>query len=246
MDKTALILRYAELFSEAVDFGRLTKKFSLPLVINQNGNETSIIVVQDTETELKVRAGATLGPNLAQMAPGHSVADWPYRVATIWSDSNMIGAYLFGALLAGSKRLVSDTSVTPAAQLVIKNYWNKYKDDPSYVTPEVLAEAQWNLNAPWLRAGYHGDPIGGAYNDAFRAGYEITQQIPVEKIVRYNNQLWNYYYENEKKIKFDPKTLRETGWLNQQGVINQEEILAKLERGDEITEDDLVYAENTQ
>lgn len=235
MNKIAQTLTFANLFLKfAFNFKGIARRVKHPIVVSPEGKYTKLIVVEPTDEEFRIRAGANISLNTAEMAPGFDRKDWLYKIATIWSDQPMVSMFLFGATLGFAGTLVSDTAVSPAAQKTIKTYWEKHKDNPELVTQEVLAKDTWNVGAPWLRAGYHGTTIGEAFQASFNAGKEIEQQIPIQDLSKHETTLWNYHYESNDDTKmFDPKLLRETNWLEQQGIQSPEEVMQALERGEE-------------
>lgn len=236
MKKLAQLLAFADLFYKfALNFKGIARKVKHAIVVSQEGAHTKLMVVEDAEDQFKVRAGVNIALNMAAMAPGHDRREWMYKVNTIWGDSAMVSMYIFGAALSVAGKLVCDTQVSPAAQMVIKGYWDKHKDDPAYVTPEVLAEDVWNAGAPWLRAGYNGEPVGDVYKPALVAGEELASQVDVSQLSNLEQKLWRYHYESNADTKMlDPKALRETNWLAQQGVQDPEAVIQALERGENI------------
>lgn len=234
--KIARLLTFADLFFKfAINFKGVARKVKHPIVISQEGAYTKLMVVEDADNRFNIRAGVNLALNMAAMSPGHQRSDWVYKIRTIWGDSSMVSIYIFGAALAVAGRLVCDTQVSPAAQMVIKGYWEKHKDDPEYVVPEVLAQDVWNIGAPWLRAGYLAGPIGDAFSSAIAAGEEIASQTSVQELSKVEKQLWLYHYDSNSDTKMlDPKALRETNWLAQQGVQNQDAVIQALERGENV------------
>lgn len=244
MSKISSILIFAEAFYKAaLNFKGVVNKLNRPIVISKEGAYTKLIILEDAGDTYNVCAGVNLALNMAKMAPGHERKSWPYKIKTIWGSGPMVSTYAFGAALSMAKRLVCDTEVSPAAQLVIKSYWQRYKDNPEYIVQEVLDNDLWNTNAPWLRAGYLATPIGTAYDASFAAGKEIAQQVDVAQLSDIETGLWRHFFRSNVSTKtFSPDALRQTNWLQQQGIANQEEIIQALERGEEIDVEKLLPA----
>jgi len=257
MKKLAKLLEYIDIFYKyaALDFGTIARKVKNPIVVGHSGKEITFAIVEDHGDMYKVRGGGSISHNKAEMSPNHSRSTWPWKVAAIWADAPMMSLFLFGAMLAKAGHVVSDTNVSPAAQMNIKRYWDRYKNDPNLIVPEVLAEDTWNTGAPWLRAGYLGESLAGAYTAAFAAGEEFTKQVPLQDVYDYEQKLWDYHYGNAGEgtgaktgIFTDPKAMRETRWLEQVGVPADvaAKALDQMDRGEEVDWEAILPTENGQ
>jgi hypothetical protein len=224
-------------YKTAIDFAQLGNRARGSIVVSsQQGSQLELIYIHDLGDKYKVLGSIVIAYNTALVSKNHSRKDWPYKIATVFAKKNIAAAYLFGAALGTAGSLVSDTTVSPAAQILMKGYYEKNKDNADLVVPEVLAEQTWNVGAPWLRAGYLGRSLGHSYEGAFAAGRDFLKHVPLEDILKTSQNLWYQEYGSNDKtgIFVDPKQMRQTNWLAQQGVKNPEEILAKLEKGEEV------------
>jgi hypothetical protein len=128
------LLNLADMLKIAV-FSKDTKVYFL----HRNGLETAALVNKDT-----VIAGAGL-----ELVEGN----W-YIVETLWADTSISAVTLLYAILEHYKKILPSRHISPAAQSVVRSFYNKYKGT------EVVTEGAHSDpgSTPELKAGYNWSP----------------------------------------------------------------------------------------
>lgn len=81
--------------------------------------------------------------------------DWQI-VKTLWSDTSQAAYAILMGMLSSTQGLVPDTSVSPAAQEVIKRWYKKHEYDMEYIVDDPMSKG--NKIEPFLSAGYIAGP----------------------------------------------------------------------------------------
>jgi hypothetical protein len=204
MFKHGNLLKYAAIFLKlAINLAALTRRIKHPIVkLDKEGEYTlGALDMETSPTEMYMVAAATMLPNDAPLNPRHEGQGWDSKVGMLWArESNPMAAiYIMGAALYATGRVVADSDVSPAAEPVIKRYWEKYNSKPELVVPEVLDVTDLNKDKPWLRAGYLSPGTGDAnYRAAMEVGAQIVEQLKAsghyQALVDAENQLWEYEF----------------------------------------------------
>ena len=93
-----------------------------------------------------------------------------WRIAKMYADSAPVAMLLLAASLEAFGKVYPDYSVSPAAQQVIKRYFDKHKDDPTKVQLGADADRMKDdSEAEFLRAAYLG-PVGFDMRKAVKQG----------------------------------------------------------------------------
>jgi len=145
------------------------------IVVHSMGGEDYVIVVGPSE-EGKF-------PKIKSAAIGFKDTEVPgwWRLAYLFSDSPSSTPLALVGALSFHKKVLADTSVSPAAEAVIKGYYEKESSNSKLVitdADEVRVKGKQDENAPWLRAGYLTPP--GADAVAWRsrlAGDDIVEEL---------------------------------------------------------------------
>ncbi len=84
-----------------------------------------------------------------------------WRINKMYADNAPAAIMLLAATLESLGKVYADYSVSPAAQQVIKRYFNKVKDDPALVTlnDDPYRNNSHDNDPPWLKAAFLG-PVG--------------------------------------------------------------------------------------
>lgn len=79
----------------------------------------------------------------------------------MYADNASVAIMLLAATLQSLRKVYADYSVSPAAQQVIKRYFDKVKNDPTLVTlnDDPYRNNSHDNDPPWLKAAYLG-PVG--------------------------------------------------------------------------------------
>lgn len=157
-----------ELLDEAIDISALAKRGSkgVGLVITRHEPSCVITAISLTEQAKYPIANNAVLPKVLGSIEGEVVDEndlnddqighnvWAIR--TVYSDSSAVALLLFAAALAEWKIVVPDTSVSPAAQALIKRYYLQHSNDDRLVIPGLLRHrsAYGDAPKPWLVAGY--------------------------------------------------------------------------------------------
>lgn len=93
-----------------------------------------------------------------------------WKMHTLWADAPTTAMTVLAASLERFKAIVPDETVSPAAQAMIKRYFDENKDDPTKVAKDAAPE---HHDGPdFLRAAYLG-PVGFDLTSALQAGDDI-------------------------------------------------------------------------
>ena len=145
------------------------------IVVHSTGGEDYVIVIGPSEQGKF--------PKIKSAAIGFKdpeVSGW-WRLAYLFSDSPSSTPLALVGALAFYKKVLADTSVSPAAEAVIKGYYEKESSNPKLViadADEVRVKGKQDEKSPWLRAGYLTPP--GADAVAWRsrlAGDDIIEEL---------------------------------------------------------------------
>lgn len=154
-------LLYFELLGEALDVGAMANRGLGTrgiVVADVQGGEYLVAVSLKDSATYPIAYDAAL-PKVLGSATGQSKGDvWQLR--TLYADDPVTAVMLMGAAIEHWRRVVPDDSVSPAAQAVIKRYFEAYKDDPKRIE---------NADQGFLKATYLG-PVGFDFNKASGAG----------------------------------------------------------------------------
>lgn len=189
---------YDYILKLAEDFKRLAfkplkgvlRKINIPLMVLSNGNFITIIPIKETEKLFVPTGMVSLDMPTLAMNPGFDRNEWR-RIAAIWADDSWTALYLLGAALYYSSRLVTDHSVTPAAQAVMKRLYEKNKDNPTLITPNVLVTNEQTADKPWMVAGYlNSGENNQQYASAIKVGEELKQIISEDQLIAIVQSKW--------------------------------------------------------
>jgi hypothetical protein len=153
----------------------------IAIVVRPGGAGPTLYAVSAIETEkyLGVHSPKVLG--LAQAFKEH---DAYYRLNRLYADKSVAAIVLLAAALEFWKSVLPDYSVSPAAQQVIKRYFEQNKDNPKLI--ELDADTNGKRTQPdFLKAAYLG-PVGFDLDAAFAAGDSI-----IEKAIKLNNHAYD-------------------------------------------------------
>lgn len=132
-----------------------------------------------------------------------------WRITKMYADSAPAAVMLLAAALESFKRVLADHDVSPAAQQVIKRYFDKNKADPAKI--ELLGDKSRGKNGPepdFLSAAYLG-PVGFDLNSALKHGehvidtyIETQDQAEVEAaIMNTAYDGFTFAYDSDSKTK---------------------------------------------
>ncbi len=96
-----------------------------------------------------------------------------FTLTTLYADDPSSMVVLLAAALSKWKIVVPDFSVSPAAQGVLKRYYQLFKDDPSKIKKLRKKETP----TPWLHVAYLGPVDGFDVKAAESSADEVIQQV---------------------------------------------------------------------
>jgi len=135
------------------------------IVSYMNGRMTSLIAI--STSEIVNHEGVPI-PKVLGLAQAVSEYDANYRLHRLYAENAVVSIVLLAAALEYWKSVFADYSVSPAAQQVIKRYFDQNKDNPNLV--ELEADTAGRAKHPdFLRAAYLG-PVGFDIAGALAAG----------------------------------------------------------------------------
>ncbi len=129
--------------------------------------KTSLIAV--STSEVVIHEGVPV-PKVLGMAQADHEQNKDYRLRRLYADTAATSIVLLAAALEHWKRLLPDHSVSPAAQQVIKRYFEQNKGDPTRIElGGDLYKDDTNEHADFLKAAYLG-PVGFDISRALSLG----------------------------------------------------------------------------
>ncbi len=132
-------------------------------------SDTKVCLVVVSKSE-EAKAGHLRIPKPLGLVTATKVNDGGWRIAKMYADSAPVAILLLAASLEAYKRVYTDYSVSPAAQQVIKRYFDKNEDDPTKVHQNA---DKWRMKddrePDFLRAAYLG-PVGFDLRGALKQG----------------------------------------------------------------------------
>lgn len=134
------------------------------IVSYMNGRMTSLIAI--STSEIVNHEGVPI-PKVLGLAQAVSEYDANYRLHRLYAENAVVSIVLLAAALEYWKSVFADYSVSPAAQQVIKRYFDQNKDNPALVEPD--ADSQGGRRADFLKAAYLG-PVGFNLEHALQSG----------------------------------------------------------------------------
>jgi very-short-patch-repair endonuclease len=146
------------------------------IVLGDYGSRVKLVAVSMAETE--TASGGVIIPKVlgfvdATVTSGKNSGKY-YRITQLYADDPVISMTLLSAALEHYKRVLTDHSVSTAAQQVIKRYYDRNKDDPSRV--EIDGDFDRKSKDPdFLRAAYLG-PVGFDISRAFELGDSAAEK----------------------------------------------------------------------
>lgn len=149
-------LVYFELLGEALDVGAMANRGLATrgvVVADAQGGEYLVAVSTKDSATYPIAYDATL-PKVTGSASGQNKGD-AWQLRTLYADDPSTAVMLLGAAIEHWQRVVPDDSVSPAAQAVIKRYFQAYQDDPKrienadlgFLKATYLAPIGFNLSA---------------------------------------------------------------------------------------------------
>ena len=195
-----LSTHFEKLAFKALD--AVLKRVDMPIIMETKDDFSVLIPLKIDETSIYPTGMVALDSPNVQMNEGYNPSEFK-RIAAIQGPDAWTSMYLFGVALYVGKKIVSDSSVTPAAQAVMKRIYEKNKDNPNMIIQDVLVEQPSTANMPWMRAAYLNPGNGDAqYQASLEAGRQIRNLLPKEHFemlidrVQYD---WKQMYLNEKE-----------------------------------------------
>jgi hypothetical protein len=160
-------LLYFELLGEALDVGAMANRGLGNrgiVVADAQGGEYLVAVSTKDSASYPIAYDATLPKVLGSAAGKQEAGGW--RLHTLYADDPVTAIMLLGAALERWKKVLPDASVSPAAQAVMKRYFDTYKDDPSRIELNADPDRPSHGKSIWqpdgddfLKAAYLG-PVG--------------------------------------------------------------------------------------
>lgn len=133
--------------------------------------KTSLVVVSK---DAKDGDGYLTYPKPLGLVTATKTNDGGWRIAKMYADSAAVAIMLLAASLESFGKVYADYSVSPAAQQVIKRYFDKNEDDPKKVRTN---SDKWRLKddsePDFLKAAYLG-PVGFDLKAALKQGEAIV------------------------------------------------------------------------
>lgn len=143
------------------------------IVVYKNGTMTSLIAVS---MDIVNHEGVPT-PQVMGLSQAIHEYDGNYRLHRLYADSAAISVVLLAASLEYWKRVFADHSVSPAAQQVIKRYFDQNKGNLALVEPD--ADSYGRRSAPdFLKAAYLG-PVGFNLAQAIETGEKAIAKAVV-------------------------------------------------------------------
>lgn len=193
------ILKFAEYFNKLAfkALKGVLRKVQAPIIVLEQGDltayATTLIPLKEVGEQLVPVGMVNLDPPNLPMNPEHNPNDWK-RISGIWAEDSWTALYLFGAALYYAGKVVTDYSVTPAAQAVMRRAYSK---NPDLVVPNVLVPNEQTADKPWMTAGYLNSGEGDAqYAQALQVGEEIKKMIPEEHLYQLVGIIQNKWESN--------------------------------------------------
>lgn len=166
------------------------RRVNVPLIILKQGDFVTIIPIRETETLFVPTGMVSLDVPSLQMNPEFNPNEWR-RIAAIWADDSWTAIYLLGAALYFASKIVTDHSVTPAAQAVMRRIYERNKDNPNLIVQNVIASNEQTAYKPWMTAGYLNNGEGDQqYAAAIQAGEELKQIMPERQLIEVVQGKW--------------------------------------------------------
>jgi hypothetical protein len=230
MNIYASIYKLSEYFEKLAAFKALdaaVRRTGFPIIEISQGNFSVLLplkTVVGPQGEMLVPAGSVSvdTPNV-KLVPGEQ-NNW-MRIAMIDDQGNSwTSLYLFGAAMfyttqmLGKKGLVTDGTATGDVQAVMKRMWEKNKNDPSLIVPDVVENQPAISEMPWMRAGYLNPGNNNAqYSQAFALGREYKQEMSKQEVnilIDMAQNSWaSAYNEAKEKSVLELDKLPEGGML---------------------------------
>ncbi len=143
------------------------------LMVYENGRMTSLIAISTT---VVVEHEGVPIPMVLGLAQANLEYDANYRLHRLYADNAAVSVVLLAASLEFWKSVFTDHSVSPAAQQVIKRYYEQNKDNPALVEPGADVVGK-NRNVPdYLRAAFLG-PVGFDIEQALAEGEKAIDNV---------------------------------------------------------------------
>lgn len=141
-------------------------------------------LVQDKKGKYEYLIAVSLSGKNAPQVLGVSIAYKGtdvsyYRLIQFYSDTAVVAIVLLASSLEHWGVVVADHSVSPAAQQVMKRYFDQNKDNPGLIDPELDISVRRNSAPDYLKAAYLG-PVGFDLETAFAHG-DKALDLAVEK-----------------------------------------------------------------
>ena len=180
---------------------QLLKRVHIPLIKIKVGSDTLLAAIKPREDGGVDFLGASvIADSNLPFNPEFNPSEWK-RISSIYSEDPMSGTFLFMASLVFAGKLVSDSSVSPAAQDVMKRFYEKNKDTVNIV-PNVLKESHVTKDKPWMTAGFTSGTVDRAPVDlAIQEGEKYKQLYSENDIIELIAGRFEYLYSKEEKTK---------------------------------------------
>ncbi len=148
---------------------RLASK--VPLVFMDYGQRQKLVALSSTDTvEAEEDIDWCDHPKVIGMVEVRLKKEGICEVQMFFADSPQAAVTLLAASLEKWRYLVPDTEVSPAAQQVIKRYFNKHRGNPNKIS-SLTDEVPYDF----LEAVYVG-PVGFDLQAALKAGANVVQE----------------------------------------------------------------------
>jgi len=190
-------LVYFELLGEALDVGAMANRGLATrgiVIADAQGGEYLVAVSTKDSASYSIAYDSTLPKVVGSAAGKQEAGGW--RLHTLYADDPSTAVMLLGAALERWKKVLPDAAVSPAAQAVMKRYFQAYKDDPSRIELNADPERQAHGKSIWqpdgddfLKAAYLA-PVGFNLNAALANGEKAaadavdTETPPIKEIGR--------------------------------------------------------------
>lgn len=137
---------------------------------------TTLLAISTNVDDVEEHEGVPI-PRVLGLSHAIHEYDGNYRLHRLYADSASVSIVLLAASLEYWKSVFADHSVSPAAQQVIKRYFEQNKDNPTLIEPN--ADSFGRRTAPdFLKAAYLG-PVGFNLEQAIKTG-EIAIDFATE------------------------------------------------------------------
>ncbi len=211
-----------QLIEEAgvVDLANRQNRLAVVLV-----NKVHLIVISTSDV---VKHQEIVIPKVFGIAIVEHKFDGYYQLTRLYADTAVASIVLLAATLEYWERVIPDTNVSPAAQQVIKRYYNQQKDNNTLIDPNF--NTLNNSKLDYLNAVYLG-PVGFNIKNAFKLGYQaITVAAKKSSIEDVEDMLLDAALDGFDRAYDDNIKTKRTfdDLLNASAT---EDLIAELERG---------------